>query len=74
VRPDLRELPLGEVRVALVELARNGELENAVAQELQALVGRRAVRRPRRVREDVLQALRRELEDQSVEGGVTGAR
>jgi hypothetical protein len=74
VRPDLRELSLGEVRVALVELARNGELENAVAQELQALVGRRAVRRPRRVREDVLQALRRELEDQSVESGVTGAR
>jgi hypothetical protein len=74
MRPDLRELPFGEVGVALVELPRNGQLENAVAQELQSLVGRRTVGGPRRVREDVLQALRRELEDQSVEGGVTGAR
>jgi hypothetical protein len=67
-------LPLGEVRVPLVELARDGKLEDAVTQELEALVGGRAVRRPGRVREDVLQALGRELEDQSVEAGVTGAR
>jgi hypothetical protein len=74
VRPDLRELPLAEVGVPLVELPGDRELEDAVAQELEALVGRRAVRRPRRVCEYVLQALGREFEDQSVEAGVTGAR
>ena len=74
VRPDLRQLPLREVGVPLVELPRNRQLENAVAQELEALVGGRTIRRPGRVREDVLEPLRRELEDQSVEAGVTGAR
>jgi hypothetical protein len=38
VRPDLGQLPLGEVRVPLVELARDGKLEDAVTQELEALV------------------------------------
>jgi hypothetical protein len=74
VRPDLRELPLGEVGIALVELPCNRELEDAVAEKLEALVRGGAIRRPGRVREDVLQAFRRELEDQSVEAGVTGAR
>jgi hypothetical protein len=74
VRPDLRQLTLGELGVPLVELPRDRQLEDAVAQELEALVGGRTIRRPGRVREDVLQALRRELEDQRVEGGVTGAR
>ena len=74
MRPDLRELALAEVGVPLVELARDGELQDAVAEELEPLIGRRAVRRPRCVREDVLQALGRELVDQSVEAGVTGAR
>jgi hypothetical protein len=74
VRPDLRELALAEVGVPLVKLPGNRELEDAVSEELEPLVRRRAVRRPRRVREDVLQALGRELVDQSVEAGVTGAR
>jgi hypothetical protein len=71
---DLRELAFREVRVAVVELSRYRQLEDAVAQELEAFVRRRAIRRPGRVREDILQALGRELVDQSVEGGVTGAR
>ena len=74
MRPDLRELALAEVGVPLVELPCDRQLEDAVPEELEPLVGRRAVRRPRRVREDVLQALGRELVDQSVEAGVTGAR
>jgi len=74
MRPDLRELTLVEVGVPLVELPRDRELQDAVPEELEPLVGRRAVRRPRRMREDVLQALGRELVDQSVEAGVTGAR
>jgi len=64
VGADLRELPFGEVRVALVELARDGELEDAVAEELEPLVGGRSVRRPGRVREDMLQALGRKLVDE----------
>jgi hypothetical protein len=74
VRPDLRELALAEVGVPLVKLPGNRELEDAVSEKLEPLVRRRAIRRPRRVREDVLQALGRELVDQSVEAGVTGAR
>jgi len=66
VRADLRELPLREVRVALVELTGDRELEDAVAQELQTLVRRGPVGRPGRVREDVLQALGRELVDQTL--------
>jgi hypothetical protein len=74
MRPDLRELTLAEVGVPLVELPRDSELQDAVPEELEPLVGGRAVRRPRRMREDVLQALGRELVDQSVQAGVTGAR
>jgi len=64
VGADLRELALGEVRVALVELAGDGELEDAVAEELEPLVRRRPVGRPRGVREDVLQPVGRELVDE----------
>jgi hypothetical protein len=67
VRPDLRELPFGELRKPVVELAGNGQFEDAVPEELEALVGRRAVGRPGRVREDVVQALRRELGNQALE-------
>jgi hypothetical protein len=65
VRPDLRQLALGELRIALVQLTRDRQLENAVAEELEPLVRRRPVRRPRSVREDVLQALGRKLVDES---------
>ena len=46
----------------LVELIM--ELEDAVAEELEPLVGGRSVRRPGRVREDMLQALGRKLVDE----------
>ena len=48
----------------LVERARDRELEHAVTEELEPLVGQRPVRRPGGVREDVVGALRRELVDQ----------
>jgi hypothetical protein len=38
VRANLRELTLGEVGIPLVELPRDGELEDAVAEELQPLI------------------------------------
>ena len=53
--------------IPVVELPRDRELEHAVAEELQPLVRGRAVRRPRRVREDMLQPVGRELVDQSLE-------
>jgi hypothetical protein len=69
VRADLGEPPLREVAKALVEGAGDGELEDAVAEELEPLVRRGAVGRPRGVREDGRQALRRELLDQALELG-----
>jgi hypothetical protein len=48
----------------VVEGARDGELEDAVSEELEALVRKRAIRRPRRVREDSVAATRREIVDQ----------
>jgi hypothetical protein len=80
VGADLREPALREVGEPLVERACNRELEDAVAEELQPLVRRGAVVRPRRVGEDRLQALRRERVDQALElrssvvGVVTDAR
>jgi len=43
---------------------RDGELEDAVAEELEPLVRRAALARPGRVREDRLRQLRRERVDQ----------
>ena len=74
MRPNLRQLTFRVVREALVELAGDRELEDAVAQELEPFVRRPTVGRPRRVREDVLQPLRRERLDQALEGSPTGAR
>ena len=67
VRADLRQPSLGKVREALVQLARDCQLEHAVAEELEALVGGRAVDRPRGVREDVLQPLGRQPVEQPLE-------
>jgi hypothetical protein len=47
-----------------VERVRDRELEDAVAEELEALVRGATVARPRRVREDGLRQLRRERVDQ----------
>jgi hypothetical protein len=80
VGADLREPALREVGEALVERARDRELEDAVAEELEPLVRGGAVVGPRRVGEDRLQALRRERVDQALElrssvvGVVTDAR
>jgi hypothetical protein len=72
VGTDLGELALGEIRVARVERVRDGQLEDAVAEELEALVRRATFARPRRVGEDGLRQLRRELVDQLREVGVRG--
>jgi hypothetical protein len=50
--------------MARVERVRDRELEDAVAEELEALVRGATVARPRRVREDGLRQLRRERVDQ----------
>ena len=50
--------------MAGVERVRDGELEDAVAEELESLVRRAALARPGRVREDRLRQLRRERVDQ----------
>ena len=74
VRADLREPTLGGRREAIEHRARDRELEDAVAQELQPLVRLRAVLGPRRVREDLLQATSRQPLDQPAELGRPGLR
>jgi len=76
VRTHLRHPPLGELREAVEEVARDGELQHRVAEELEALVGEGAVGGPRRMREDRLRALGRKLVDQLPKTsrlGLTGA-
>jgi hypothetical protein len=51
---------------------RDGQLEDAVAEELEPLVRGSALARPRRVREDGLRQFRRERVDQLREVGVRG--
>ena len=55
-----------------VERVRDGELEDAVAEELEALVRVVALARPRGMREDGLRQLRRERGYQLGEVGVRG--
>jgi hypothetical protein len=64
VRADLRQPALGELGVTFVQVPGDGELEDAVAEELEPLVGRRPIRRPRGVREDLVLPLRRKRADQ----------
>jgi hypothetical protein len=64
VRADLGQPPLREVRVALVQRAGDGQLENAVAEELEPLVRGCSVSRPRRMREGVVRPRRGQLVDQ----------
>jgi hypothetical protein len=75
VGADLRELPLGEVRVAVVERPRDDEAEDAVAEELEPLVGLGPVLGLGGMAEDLLEPLRRQFVDQPLEGGglATGA-
>src|SRR5207302_997896 len=67
VRADLGEPPFGEVREAVVQRLRDRELEHAVAKKLEALVRRRAVGRPGRVREDGLEPLDRQRLEQALQ-------
>ena len=67
VRADLREPALAEVRIALVQRPRDRELEDTVAEELEPLVRGRAVGRPGRVREHVLQPRSGQRVDQLAE-------
>ena len=67
VRPDLREPPLGGCAEAVEHGARDRELEDAVAEELEPLVRRRAVLGPRRMREHLLEPVGRQLRDQAAE-------
>src|SRR5215211_83412 len=64
VGADLREPALTEVGEALVQLPRHGELEHAVAEELEPLVRVGPVRRPGGVCEDRLGSIRWQLVDQ----------
>jgi hypothetical protein len=73
VRADLREPPLEERRVAVVQLAGDRELEHAVAEELQPLVRVGAVRSPGGVGEDVVEPVVGQPVDEPPEV-FTGAR
>ena len=67
VRTDLRQPALREVGIVVEERLRDRELEHAVAEELEPLVRRCPVGRPRGVGEDVLEPLLGELLDQAFE-------
>jgi hypothetical protein len=56
VRADLREASLRGLAEAVEDGARDRELEDAVAEELESLVRRRPFVGPRRVGEDLLEA------------------
>ena len=58
--------------MAGVERVRDGELEDAVAEELEPLVRRAALAGPRRVCEDRLRQLRLERVDQLRKVGIRG--
>src|SRR6266542_322621 len=67
VREDLRHPALGEVRVAVEEVAGDGEIQDAVAEELEPFVGGGAVGRPVRMRKDLIESLPWERLDQVLE-------
>jgi hypothetical protein len=67
VRPDLGEPSFRGIGEAVEDRTRDRQLEDAVAEELEALVGEGAVVRPRRVREDLLEAGVRQLRNQAAE-------
>jgi hypothetical protein len=67
VRADLREPALGGVAEAVEDGTRDRQLEDAVAEELEALVGQGPVVGPRRVGEDLLETGVRQLRDQAAE-------
>ena len=64
---DLREPPLGRVREAVEDGSRDRQLEHAVAEELEPLVGGRPILGPGGVREDLLEPGGWQLGDQTPE-------
>ncbi|MDQ3086913.1 MAG: hypothetical protein M3Q67_08985 [Actinomycetota bacterium] len=67
--PNLRELPLRRILETVEDGARDRELEDAVSEELEALVRLGAVLGPGRVREYLLEPVFRKLVDQTPELG-----
>ena len=72
MRAHLRELPFGEVGMARVERVRDGELEHAVAEELEPLVRLGPVGRPRSMGERDRLPVGRERVDQRREVLMSG--
>jgi len=72
VCPDLGETPLRGRAETIEDSARDRELEDAVAEELEALVRCRAVVGPRSMREYLLEPVGRQLVDQAAELGRPG--
>jgi hypothetical protein len=72
MRARLGQPPFLEVGMAFEQRMADGELENAVAEELEPLVRLSPLDRPGRVGEDGLRQLRRERVDQLREVGVRG--
>jgi hypothetical protein len=70
--PDLRQAALRRGAEAIEHGTRDRELEDAVAEEFEALVRRRAVVRPRGVLEHLLEPVGRQLVDQAAELGRPG--
>src|SRR5512132_1681125 len=70
MRADLRQTPFLVRGEALVELARDGEPEDAVPEELEPLVRLGSVSRPRGMGERLTQALGGQLVDQPPEVGL----
>jgi hypothetical protein len=72
MRTDLREPPFRRILEAIEDSACDGKLEDTVPEELEALVGFRPRLGPRRVREDLLEAVLGQLADQPSELGRPG--
>ena len=67
MRPNLGQPTFRSVWKTIEHRPRDRELEHAVAEELEPLVRLRAILRPRRVREDLLEQSGRKLVDQAAE-------
>jgi hypothetical protein len=74
VRANLREASLRQVGIPLVQRPRDGELQDAVTEELQPLVRGGPVRRPRGMRECVVRPLGGQLVDQPREAARVAVR
>ena len=67
MRPNLRQPPFRRSGEAVEHRARDRELEDAVAEELEPLVRLGAILGPRSMREHLLEPVFRQLPDQSAE-------